>query len=138
MKTLSLSPSFSLFLVTVKVDSKDTWPSRWTQELKKSFHCDVSLLSRQRVSFLSFSLSMWPATNHMIRSFILSFFLSHFTFFFFKDYNKKRKGSHLYFFFSFFLCCFTFFSLKITIKNARDLIFLSFFFLSFFHSTFFL
>ena len=107
METLSLSLSYSIFLVAANVDSKDTLPSRWTQKLKKPFRYDVSLLSRQLVCFLFLSLSMWQATNHIIHSFFLSFYFT-LTFSFLEDCNK----------------------------NGRDLIFRSFF-LSFFLSFFF-
>ena len=74
---------------------------------------DVTLLSRQHVCLLFLSLSMWQATNHIILSFFLSFFLI-LIFSFFKDYNKKRQRSHLQFFFlSFFLSFFKYLCVQI-------------------------
>ena len=95
METRSFSLSFSCFLVAVNVNSKDTKPNRRTQKLKKPFRCDVRLFSRQLVCFLFFSLSMWQVTNHMIRSFFLSFVLSFFFTFIFLSLRLLQKTSEI-------------------------------------------
>ena len=91
--------------------------------------------------FLFLSLSMWQATNHMIHSFVLSFF----KFFYLKKLFLKKSDispsvlSVLLPFFlifrSFFFTLFFFSCFKDYYKNARDHTFLHFFnsfFLSFF------